>query len=304
MLRLILVSILFAGISPLHAQIFEGGTKGGLFFEDTSALSLKTQTIADAQDVLFFADAITGGGWNVQIAVSNNSAFYSLVAGAAFAVDRTTPGAVPLDEALEQFTLPPNGSHVLKTSPEGPTIRGGVLIAQLSGFGPLELDTQMMSAVLTYRHHSGLEVSVPPIRTKDLQSPFFGFEPAYSTFVEHSETVSGGMALWGEPSAGDACMYLVDLDGLLFRDPEGYSHVCSGRSSGTIESHAALTLEQWFPSWDFSEGFQGRWIVYVRNNTIGKHNDGFILPMVLRFSKDLKSMSAMPMVPILAPIDF
>ena len=270
-----------------------------------ASTSLHAQILENAEDGLFFADSISGGGWSVQIAVSNNSATRSLWGGLAFVVDRSVEGAAPLTgpEAFEQFTLPPNGTRIFKTSPDGPTIRGGVLLLQFSGFDPFESDTQMMSAVLTYRHQSGLEVSVPPIREEDLASPFFSVEPAYAVFVEHSENVSAGLALWGDP-AGEVCMYLVDLEGNLVIDPDGYSHRCFGEKYGDTATHAALTLEEWFPSWDFSEGFQGRWIIYVRDNTFGRNNDGFLVPLALRFSRDLKSMSAMPVVPILSPVDY
>ena len=277
-----LVCVLLA--TPLHAQT--GGS-----------------TVPDFEDIVFFADFVSGEGWSVQVAVSNNSPTRSLTGLIVFGRGRDSqddPEPPPDYDSVPHFTLPPRGTRIFKIEGMGPIIRGGVLIGQLSGFAPFERDTQMLSAVLTYRHSdSGMEVTVPPLTEDDLAPPFFNEEPAFAIFVEESQVVSAGLAVWKEPST-EMCMYLVALDGQVVLNPEGHTTNCYAEKYGDTFSQSARSLQEWFPSWDFSDGFQGRLVVYVKDNTFGRGNDGILIPMALRFSTDPSkpSMSAMPVVPV------
>ena len=261
-----------------------------------------SSNVPDFEDGVFFADFVSGEGWSVQVAVSNNSTTRSLTGLIAFVrgleSDSKDP---PLDyDSVPHFTLPPNGTRIFKTDGMGSITRGGVLIGQLSGFAPFERDTQMLSAVLTYRHNdSGLEVTVPPLTDDDLAPPFFNEEPAFAIFVEESQTVSAGLAVWKAPST-EMCMYLVALDGQVVPDPEGHTTICYAEKHGDTFSQSAMTLQEWLPSWNFSDGFQGRLLLYTKDNIFGRGNDGFLVPMALRFSTDPSkpSMSAMPIVPV------
>ena len=253
----------------------------------------------DFQDALFFADFVDGAGWSVQVAVSNNSLTRSLTGLIVFAgSEPRRPEDPPTDwDSLPRFTLPPGGTRIYTTAGTGPIVRGGVLVGQLSGFDPFRSETRMMSAVLTYRHSaSGLEVTVLPLTADDLMSPVFDEEPAYAIFVEESQTVSVGLAVWKLTTTTEMCMQLVDLDGQAFRNSEGHDTICYAEKYGDTFLHSAMMLQEWFPSWDFSGGFQGRLLLYVKDNTVGRRNDGSLIPMGLRLSTT--SMSALPVVPI------
>ena len=260
---------------------------------------------ANAKDFLFFADAIQGGGWRVQVAVTNNSPTQVLVGTYAMALDRSA-AAVRLDspegdELLRdnRFTLAPGATKLIETPSDGPMVRGGFIVLQLSDFAPFETDAQYIGAVLTYIHDgSGQQVSVPPLSESDVAPPFFNEEAAYAAFVEETFGIGTGLALWKTPH-NEVCMVLFDLDGALFENPEGHTQICYAPEYGDDFTHRASWLPQWFPGWDFSDGFQGRLLIYVKDNTFGfSGNDGFAVPMALRIRKDSGSMSAMPVEPV------
>ena len=262
---------------------------------------------SDARDFVFFADFVIGAGWSFQIAVSNNSPTDSLLATTAVAVDVNHELGVTWEEALDkgqiQFvSIPPGGTKIYDEWPDvlpGEVIRGGVIVLQLSDFPPFQDDTQMLSAVLTYRHDaSGIEVTVPPLGVKELTPPFFNDEVAYSIFVEETDTVTTGLAMWKNPD-NEVCMWLAGLDGDLLENPEGHDTICYSPSYGSHFSNAAGMLPEWFRGWDFSEGFQGRLVVAVRDNTFGpKGNDGLVIPMGLRVNRVSGAISAVPVVPV------
>ena len=285
----------------------------GILHQNLLSAMPQTSEVPDYEDAVFFADFVVGAGWSFQVAVSNNSPTRSLTGLLGVAVDKSMPGAVSWGDAINSggvrfFSLPPGGTRIFDNTQEGGLpapaegfVRGGLIILQLSGFAAFESDSQMLSAVLTYRNDAtGMEVSVPPLRYEDLEPPFFNAEPAYAIFVEESETVSSGVALWKSPE-NEVCMHLVGLDGQLFQNPEGHDTICYAPQHGDQFTHSASMLAEWFPDWDFSEGFQGRLVIYVQDNTFGKGNDGISVPLGLRASKVSGTMSAMPVVPVVHP---
>ena len=223
------------------------------------------------------------------------------------AIDANHEFAVTWKEALEtgsapSFLIPPGGTNLYNewpNIPSGVVVRDGVIIVQTSAFPSFETDTQMMSAVLTYRNDAtGIEVTVPPLRVEDFTPPFFNDEVAYSMFVEESADVSTGLALWKDPT-NEVCLWLDNLDGVPFENDEGYDAVCYGPEYDDHFNHSAQMLPEWFQGWDFSEGFQGRLVVMVRDHTFGpKGNDGLVVPMGLRANLASGAISAMPVVPV------
>ena len=206
-----------------------------------------------------FADFVIGSGWTFQIAISNNSPTTYLNGVMGVAVDASDSGGVSFKEALEagflpSFTLPPGGTKIYTEWPNVPldeVIRGGVLVVQLTEFPAFQSDTQMMSAVLTYRNdETKTEITVPPVRFKDLIPPFFNDEVAYSIFVEETDAVTTGLALWKSPD-NEVCMGLDGLDGESFQSSEGYDLWCFGPTDDDFFNHLAQMLPEWFPGWDF-----------------------------------------------------
>lgn len=275
----------------------------------TDAPSTKQDDFSDASDFVFFADFVLGAGWSFQVAISNNSPTTYLNGRLGVAVDVNHEQAVSWQEAIESgsfpiFTIPPGGTKIYNEwakSPDG-VIRGGLLLLQLTDFPAFEDDTQMMSAVLTYRNDAtGIEVTVPPLGADDLAPPFFSNEVAYSIFVEETADVTTGLAMWKDP-ANEVCLGLAGLDGRLYQSTEGYDLQCFSPRYGDDWSHYATMLPEWFPSWDFSEGFQGRLLVLVVDNKFGKGNDGLVVPMGLRANRNSGSISAVPVVPVATDI--
>ena len=269
--------------------------------------------LSEATDFVIFADFVIGSGWTFQLAVTNNSPTTSLNGSTAVLVDKNHPQAVSFEEAFESgaiplFTIPPGGTKIYSEWPSDSVdevVRGGVLVVQLTDFPAFESDTQMMSAVLTYRNDAtGIEVTVPPLTVSDLEPPFFNDEVAYSIFVEETPTVTTGLALWKQPD-NEVCMWLEGLSGDSFENTEGYNTICYAPEYGDHFSHAAQMLPQWFSDWDFSEGFQGRLVVMVRDNTFGpKGNDGLVIPMGLRANRTSGAISAVPVVPVAVDVSF
>ena len=261
--------------------------------------------IPDAQDSVFFADFVVGPGWSFQIVVSNNSPTRVLTGLLAVVVDPSTPGASTWSEALDDgsipfFVIPPGGTKIFDewTSPTDALVRGGVVIAQLSGADFFD-DTPMLNAILTYRNdETGVEVSVPALRDDFLEAPFRNQELAFAIYVEETEAIGSGLALWKEPN-NEVCMHLLDLDGEYFLHPNGmYNTMCYAQKYGDEFVHSAALLPEWFPEWDFSDGFKGTLVIYVEDNTFGRDNDGFTIPLGLRLGKANGSLSAVPVVPI------
>lgn len=262
--------------------------------------------LSDAQDFVFFADFVIGAGWSFQLAISNNSPTDPLVVTTAGQVDHNHELAVTWEEALDKgqiefVSIPPGGTIIYDEwpgVPSGAVIRGGMIVIQFSDFPPFQDDTQMLSAVLTYSHDaSGIEVTVPPLTVKDLAPPFFNDEVAYSIFVEETNAVTTGVALW-KSADNEVCMWLTGLNGGRLLTSEGHDTACYGPAYGDRFSHSAGMLPEWFSDWDFSEGFQGRLVVAVRDNTFGSTNDGLVVPMGLRANRVSGAISAVPVIPV------
>ena len=176
------------------------------------------------------------------------------------------------------------------------------MVAQLTEFPAFERDTQMTSAVLTYRNDlTGIEVTVPPLTVNDLTPPFFNDELAYSIFVEETSTVTTGVALWKSPE-NEVCLGLAGLNGELLQSTDGDNLICYAPEYGDYFAHTAMMLPEWFPGWDFSGGFQGSLVVAVTDHRFGlKGNDGMLIPMGLRANRTSGAISAVPVVPVATP---
>lgn len=275
-----------------------------------SALPARAQgdLVSETKDFVIFADFVIGSGWTFQLAITNNSPTTTLNGFTGILVDINDPRAVGFERAFESgtvplFTIPPGGTKIYTDWPtaidDEELIRGGVLVAQTTAFPAFESDTQMTSAVLTYRNDSaGIEVTVPPLTVDALTPPFFNDELAYSIFVEETSTVTTGVALWKSPE-NEVCLGLVGLNGRPFQNPTGHDLICYAPQHGDHFAHVAMMLPEWFPDWDFSGGFQGSLVVAVTDSTFGpKGNDGLVIPMGLRANRTSGAISAVPVVPV------
>ena len=263
--------------------------------------------LSEATDFVMFADFVIGSGWTFQLAISNNSPTTAVDGFMGVLVDTAHPQARSFEDAFNAgliplFSLPPGGTKVYTEWPNtgdiDEAIRGGIVVVQRTEFPAFENDTQMTSAVLTYRHDaSGIEVTVPPLAVRDLIPPFFNDEVAYSIFVEETSTVTTGVALW-KTQDSEICMGLAGLNGTFFQDPRGNNLACYAPEHGDRFTHSARMLPEWFPGWDFSGGFQGRLVVSVSDNTFGRVNDGLVIPMGLRANRTSGAISAVPVVSV------
>ncbi len=261
-------------------------------------------------DGKLFADFTSGDGWSVQVAIQNNSLERSLQ-GVLLARDDE---AAPLDifGPLEptslfggvgiKFEIPRGGTAIYQSPSEGELVRGTILVLLAPDSSPF--DENILSTVLTYRHlETGMEVSVTPF---DTSKPVFGTEQAYSVFVEETAEIGTGLSLWKSPT-NEVCLRLYDENGNAFvaTNEYGYHTICYFPAVidqlAFIRRHRAAVLPEWFRWWDFTEGFRGRLVIWVRDKTSGSENDGYVFGQALRFSKNPNkpSLSAIPWTPIL-----
>ena len=252
-------------------------------------------------DAKLFADFTAGDGWSAQVAVQNNSTRLDLE-GWLLARDGEgeTRDIFGKTQTMGFFggrgirlSIPPGGTKVFKSKARKSLLRGSVVVLQTSD--QWYSDLNQLAVVLTYRHaQSGIEVSVPPLDFNGT-GQLGDFEMAYSVFVEESDAVGTGLAVWRTAGA-KVCFVLFDEDGNRVEGENGWSGVCySGE-----DQHLTGTLPEFFDHWDFSEGFMGRLAVFVENETHGSYNDGSLFGQGIRFSKDTQkpSLSAIPWLPI------
>ena len=139
--------------------------------------SIQQQTQTSQGTTLYFPDYVDGGGWSVQLAISN----VARSAAAAVAVTAYDQDGQPLPELFDSettFEIPPLGSRVLRSVGTGEIRRGWIEVRTVP---------PSVSGLLTYRHAgSGVEVGVVPVRLGD----------RFALFVEESSEIGTGLALF------------------------------------------------------------------------------------------------------------
>ena len=219
---------------------------------------------------LYFPDYVDGGGWSVQLALSNMDA----VETAEVEVEAYDQAGRPVPDLFgsgSRFKIPSLGSRVLKSTGRGEIQRGWIRIR-------IRTEAAPVSGLLTYRHaQSGVEVSVEPVQ--------LGHE--FALFVEESGTIGAGLALFKPDMSSRIKLRLRD---------EGGNDPLDGVYVPRKDFHqAALTLPEWFdvPGVDagFLREFRGLLFLWTEDES------GFA-PVGLRFGKKTSSLSAVPVIRI------
>ena len=142
----------------LVAEISIDGERGHYSSENT--LTVEGEEIPELEPVatLYFPDYVDGGGWSVQLAVSN----IDTTAAAAVVVTVYDQEGQPVPEFFDSdaaFEIPALGNRVLRSTGVGEVGRGWIEVGT---------DTASVSGLLTYSNAgTGLEVSVEPGRVRE-----------------------------------------------------------------------------------------------------------------------------------------
>ena len=226
---------------------------------------LQAQVEASSESTLYFPDYVDGGGWSVQLALSNAArrATASIVVAAFDQEGRPVP---ELFDSETAFQIPPLGSRVLSSAGTGQIRRGWIEV---------RTDPPSVSGLLTYRNsESGVEVGVAPVELGD----------RFALFVEETSGVGAGLAV-----------YKPDPDSrieLRIQDESGMDPVGGALIRGDFHQ-SARTLSEWFDM----EGIDRRFLQDFRGLLLLRTEDesGFA-PLGLRFGKGTGALSAVPLI--------
>ncbi len=242
------------------------------FGKEISSLSavpvIRNRSPEPRETVLVFPDYVDGGGWSVQLVLSNVDT--TLGAEAAVEVyDQEGQAVADLFDAESEVEIPSLGSRVWRSTGEGPIRRGWIEVRTGSA---------AVSGLLTYRDaRSGIEVGVNPVELGQ----------RFALFVEESPAVGAGVAIFKrEVSSG------VEL---RLRDEEGNDPLEGGSVRWDGFRQAARTLPEWFDvdgaDTGFLEDFRGLLLVETEDESA-------LTPLGLRFGKRTSSLSAVPAIRI------
>ena len=228
-------------------------------------------TLATGGGAEYFPDYVDGGGWSVQLVLSNVDP--DAAAEAVVEVYGEDGEAIQdLFGSERTLQIPPLGSRVLKSAGAGPVRRGWIEV---------ETDSGSVSGLLTYRHaQSGIEVGV---KTVELGEQF-------ALYVEESPMVGSGVAVFKTTAAPRVEFRLRDGEGA---DPLAGAFVPWG------DFHqAAHTLPEWFGVGGVDTGFlrDFRGLLFLKTE-----GNAAVAPLGLRFGKGISSLSAVPAIRIHSP---
>ena len=252
----------------LVAEISIDGERG--YYSSENTLTVEGEEIPELEPVttLYFPDYVDGGGWSVQLAVSN----IDTTAAAAVVVTVYDQEGQPVPEFFDSdaaFEIPSLGNRVLRSTGVGEVGRGWIEVGT---------DTASVSGLLTYRNAgTGLEVSVEPV---ELGSHF-------ALFVEESSGIGTGLAIFNPDPASRIEFQIHDEDGSVWDTPFTVWDF----------NQAAGTIPEWFADEDevykeFPEDFRG--LLFLRAE------DALFAPIGIRFGKRGESLSTVPVIPVTA----
>ncbi len=242
------------------------------FGKGTSSLSavpaIRTQSQEPQEAALVFPDYVDGGGWSVQLVLSN----VDPEEAAAVRVEVYDPDGQPVLDLFDSdltLEIPSLGSRVLRSAGSGAIRRGWIQV---------QTGAAAVSGLLTYRDvQSGVEVGVEPVQ--------LGHE--FALFVEESGTIGAGLALF-KPDASSRIE-------LRLRDEEGNDPLEGVFLPWRDFNQEARTLPEWFDVSGVDTGFLAdfRGLLFLRTE-----NDSRFAPLGLRFGKGTSSLSAVPAIRI------
>ena len=217
------------------------------------------------ETVLYFPDYVDGGGWSVQLALSN-AARRATAAIVVSAYDQEGRPVAELFDSETAFEIPPLGSRVLSSTGTGQVRRGWIEV---------RTDPPSVSGLLTYRNsESGVEVGVAPVELGD----------RFTLFAEETSEVGAGLAV-----------YKPDPDTrieLRIRDESGMDPLGEALILGDFHQ-SARTLSEWFDVDGVDRGFlrDFRGLLLLRTE-----DEAGFAPLGLRFGKGADSLSAVPLI--------
>ena len=242
------------------------------FGKGTSSLSavpaIRTQSQEPQEAALVFPDYVDGGGWSVQLVLSN----VDPEEAAAVRVEVYDPDGQPVLDLFDSdltLEIPSLGSRVLRSAGSGAIRRGWIQV---------QTGAAAVSGLLTYRDvQSGVEVGVEPVQ--------LGHE--FALFVEESGTIGAGLALF-KPDASSRIE-------LRLRDEEGNDPLEGVFLPWRDFNQEARTLPEWFDVSGVDTGFLAdfRGLLFLRTE-----NESPFAPLGLRFGKGTSSLSAVPAIRI------
>ena len=220
------------------------------------------------ETILYFPDYVDGGGWTVQLALSNVDASTAAVAVVEVYGQDGQP-VLDLFDAESRFEIPSLGSRILRSGGAGPIRRGWIQV---------RADPASVTGLLTYRQTgTGVEVSVEPVELGN----------RFALFVEESDTLGAGLAIF-KPEASSEIELRV-------RDEEGENPLKGEFLPRRDFKQAARTLPEWFGvegiDTDFLTGFRGLLLVQAEDGSR-------FAPLGLRFGKRSPALSAVPVIRI------
>ena len=258
-----------SGEYRLVAEISIDGERGHYSSENT--LTVEGEEIPELEPVttLYFPDYVDGGGWSVQLAVSN----IDTTAAAAVVVTAYDQEGQPVPELFDSevaFEIPSLGNRVLRSTGVGEVRRGWIEVGT---------DTASVSGLLTYRHaETGIEVGVDPVELGD----------HFALFVEESSDIGTGLAIFNPDPSSTIEFRIHDEDGSLWDTPFIIWDF----------NQLALTIPEWFTAEDevvkeFPEDFRGLLFLQAEDGSS-------FAPLGLRFGKRTGSLSAVPVIQVTA----
>ena len=220
----------------------------------------------EPETTLVFPDYVDGGGWSVQLVLSNVDAEAATEVGVDV-YGQDGDSVLDLFDSDLTFEIQSLGSRILRSAGAGAIRRGWIEVRTRSA---------AISGLLTYRDtRSGIEVGVKPV---DL-------EPQFALFVEESPTVGAGLAIYKPEAAARLELQIRDEDG---NDPLAGALVRWGDFR-----QAARTLPEWFGvegvDTAFLEDFRGLLFLETEDKSP-------LTPLGLRFGKGTSSLSAVPAI--------
>ena len=228
--------------------------------------SIAPQAQEPGETILYFPDYVDGGGWSVQLVLSN----VDPEAEAEVQVDVYDPDGQPILDLFDSnltLEIPSLGSRVLRSSGVGAIRRGWIEVQARSA---------AVSGLLTYRDtQSGIEVGVKPVELGQ----------QFALFVEESLTVGAGVAIL-KPEAA------ARLE-LRLRDEEGNDPMEGGVVRWGAVRQAARTLPEWFSV----EGVDTAFLADFRGLLfLETEDESPLTPLGLRFGKGTSSLSTVPAI--------
>ena len=227
---------------------------------------IRSQTQEAGEAILYFPDYVDGGGWSVQLALSN----VDPDTGAEVVVEVYDEDGEPVPNLFDSgltFDIPALGSRVLKSSGTGAIRRGWIQV---------RTDADSVSGLLTYREgRTEIEVSVEPAELGE----------RFALFVEESDDVGAGVAVF-KPEMASGIQLRV-------RDEEGNDPLEGAFVSRENFHQLAHTLPEWFTAEGIDRGFlsdfQG--LLFLR-----AEDESPFAPLGLRFGKRSQSLSSVPAI--------